>query len=432
LLGAEAELRRAPDLIALAVLAVDQARAIINARQVFWVEPDARGALGLRRVSGLVTIDRDAPTVRWLDGTLAAKLTGELRNQIAILSLDVVNSPDDEPYPYPHALWTPIIPRGSNAPIAGLLALREEEWGEGEKALAGRIAETTSHAVLALRATPIKLDRKARRKALAFGVLTLAAAAALIIPVPMTTLAPVEIIGHAPEVVAAPIDGVIERIVVPPNAQVRPGDQLVQYVDTTQRNQLEIAERDFDVAQARLRQVTQSAFLDDKSRREIAQARAEAELKRAERDFARDQFERTRVRAESAGIAIYADPKEWAGRPVQTGQRILDIARAEDVAARVDAPVADAIVVKDGARARLFLDADPLRALDGTVAYASHSARMIEGQGLSYRVDISLAPGGTTPRIGSRGSAQLYGETVPLGFYLFRRPISWLRQRGGL
>ena len=33
-----------------------------------------------------------------------------------------------------------------------------------------------------------------------------------------------------------------------------------------------------------------------------------------------------------------------------------------------------------------------------------------------------------TPRIGSRGTAQIYGENVSLGFYLFRRPLAAVRQ----
>jgi multidrug efflux pump subunit AcrA (membrane-fusion protein) len=458
LLGAEAEIRAAVDMPALGVVAVEAARAVLGARQVFWIDVGARGALTPRRVSGLVTIDRDAPAVRWLasaltsaleaapapaapEGDASAKPPGAAAQKSPApqpaaacrrLRLDAAVEDDDEPYPYAYALWAPMTLRGDAAPFAALLALREREWIETDEALAMRVAATTAHAALALRAGPRLGIRRSRRVLPFLGLAALAALAALAIPAPMTAIAPVEIVARAPDVVAAPIEGVIDRILVAPNAQVSPGDVLVQYVDTAQRNQLEIAERELDVAQAKLRQITQSALIDDKARREIAQARADAKLKAAERDYARDQFERSRVKAERAGVAIYADPKEWVGRPVQVGQRILEIADAADVAARVEAPVADAIVVKDGAEVRLFLDADPLRSLSGRVAYASHAAHPVEGQGLSYRLDVALAPGSTTPRIGARGSAQLYGERVPLAFYLLRRPLTWARQRLGL
>ncbi len=52
---------------------------------------------------------------------------------------------------------------------------------------------------------------------------------------------------------------------------------------------------------------------------------------------------------------------------------------------------------------------------------------------LAFRVIADLAATDTPPpRLGARGTAQLFGDRVPLGFYLFRRPISALRQRIGL
>ena len=48
-------------------------------------------------------------------------------------------------------------------------------------------------------------------------------------------------------------------------------------------------------------------------------------------------------------------------------------------------------------------------------------------------IDARLTePGATPPRLGIRGTAQLIGENVPLYLYLFRKPISFLRQKFGL
>ena len=35
------------------------------------------------------------------------------------------------------------------------------------------------------------------------------------------------------------------------------------------------------------------------------------------------------------------------------------------------------------------------------------------------------------PRIGARGTAQVFGATVPLAFFLLRRPIAFARQTLG-
>ena len=36
------------------------------------------------------------------------------------------------------------------------------------------------------------------------------------------------------------------------------------------------------------------------------------------------------------------------------------------------------------------------------------------------------------PRIGTRGVAKIYGRTVPLGYWVFRRPITMVRQSLGV
>ena len=51
---------------------------------------------------------------------------------------------------------------------------------------------------------------------------------------------------------------------------------------------------------------------------------------------------------------------------------------------------------------------------------------------LAYRVEASIVEPEIDVRIGLQGSAKIYGSKVSLFFYLFRRPISALRQFTGL
>ena len=210
------------------------------------------------------------------------------------------------------------------------------------------------------------------------------------------------------------------------------GEPIARYVDTATRNQLQVAERELAVAETRLRQLQQLAFVDDRAKRDLAQARSEVSLKRAERDFARDTAEKSVIRASRDGLVLYGDRKEWTGRPVSTGQRILELADPADVELRAHLAVADVLDLAPGARVRAFLDGDPLRPLDATLTFVSHQARPVEGVGLSYRVLARLDPGSKPPRPGARGTAQLFGDRAPLGFYLFRRPLVWARQKLGV
>ena len=85
-------------------------------------------------------------------------------------------------------------------------------------------------------------------------VLTVAVAVlvfgAMWIPVRQSVLAPAEIVPLEPTVVRAPLDGVVERIVVQPNQDVAAGEVLLTLDPTQIRNRL-------DVARMRRKYVTQ-------------------------------------------------------------------------------------------------------------------------------------------------------------------------------
>jgi hypothetical protein len=62
----------------------------------------------------------------------------------------------------------------------------------------------------------------------------------------------------------------------------------------------------------------------------------------------------------------------------------------------------------------------------------SYHATEKPGGLLAYTVRVDPIGEGKTERIGLRGTAQISGEQVSLGFYLFRRPIAGLRQYLGM
>ncbi len=464
LLRVEAELRRADTRERLGLALVNEGRKLARARQVFLFALGAgrRATARVERVSGLATMERDSPLVRWLQETVEARLRAAPSAAPDTLAIDLrasegaaARAAEAATYPFPHGLWVPLKDRVGRA-AAGFLLTRESPFSDEETALAVRLAETGAHALLALEAAgrPSRLREtlRTRRGRIAAG-LAAAALCALALPVPLTVLAPAEIVAERPYVVSAPLDGVVEEIAVPPNGAVAAGDVVVRYVDTALRNGFQVAERDVAVAEARLRQSMQAAFFDEKARREVGQARAELALKAAERDYARDLFARTQVRAERTGVAVYADRKEWFGKPVSTGQRILEIADPRRVEVRVDLPVSDAVPIGAGARVRVFLDSDPLNPVEAQVSSATPLARLTEAGVLAHRVTARLAasagdgagglrgavgegaeapPDARLPRLGMRGTAQIFGERVPLGLFLFRKPLAWARQKAGL
>lgn len=425
LLAVERDFRRAETRAALMLAFANESARLCEARQAFVLRAGRGGSLQVECVSGLATVERHSPLLRWIEGRVSA-LPAEEASRPHLLETARDPDPEAAAYPFREAHWTPFPGR----PSGGLLLTREVAWTEAEAALAGRLAETAAHALRAL--GPDRRLRLAIDRRVAFGI-GAAALCALALPVPLTVLAPATVTAERPFVIAAPIDGIVGDIAVAPNEAVAEGDAIVRYVDTAQRNALAVAERDVQVAEARLRQLTQGAYTDDKARRELGQARAELALKAAERDFARDTFARTVVRAERAGVAVYADRKEWFGKPVAAGQRILEIADPATVEIRIDLAVADAIALPPGARTRLFLDTDPLHPVEAEVTQVTPIARVTEAGVLAHRVTARIDPGdGAAPRLGAHGTAQIYGPRVPFCFYLLRRPLTWMRQRIGM
>ncbi len=431
LLHLEAEIRRCASLDELNALLVNEARSVTGARHAYVAEISEQ-RVRLVGASGAGNVDRDAPSVRWLEARIAEAIGGAPSRQTPIVLRvgAAATAEEGRAYPFSHLCWLPTYVAGKGSQ-GGIVLAGEAPLPEDAITLGLRIAETAAHAA---RVLPYRTSRRAGsrlRLKLTVGAI-LIATLAMAIPVPMSALAPMEVAPRNAHVVAAPIDGVIDEILVPPNAMVKTGEPIARYVDTTTRNQLQVAERDLAVAETRLRQLQQMSFVDDRAKRDLAQARSEVGLKRAERDFARDTSEKSVIRAPRDGLVLYGDRKEWTGRPVSIGQRILELADPADVELRAHLAVADVLDLASGARVRAFLDGDPLRPLDATLIFVSHQARQVEGVGLAYRVLARFDAGVKPPRPGARGTAQLLGEKVPLAFYLFRRPLVWARQKLGI
>ena len=433
ILQIERDARRVKTVQALQFLIANETRRLVGARQVFVL-----GGIGERisAVSSLSGVERQSPVIQWLEEQVRSLskigIASSATPNVAAGPMQVVLEPTDgigEVFPFRHALLSALAaPAGSR--FGYVLAVRETVFTEAEAHVLQRICETFAHAWGALAGPPRPLLGARRKIGMAAGCLAGLVALGLL-PVPMTALAPVEVAPRASVVVAAVMDGAIEQVVVDPNQAVQTGDVLFRYLDAQAKGALEIAAREVAVAEARLRQVTQMAFVDASAKRDLAVARTELRLKRAERDFAAELFVRTVVRASADGVAVFADKRELIGRPVTTGQRIMDIADPARTQFRLQVPADDALVLNAANRIRVFMDADPLNPLQARLLRAAPMAKASESGALSFKAEAELADGGQMPPLGHRGTAQISGETVTLAFYLLRRPLASLRQRTG-
>ena len=375
-------------------------------------------------------IDANVPLIQWIEQTverLRADAGLGANQEFILQSYSDAGNDTARLYPFREALWFALKDK-QGAPFAGVLMLRTEPWSAGDHVLATRLAVSFAQAWYWV-ATTRSLRPRLRVKPLQAVLAAAAVIGCALFPVALTTLAPMEIAPRDAVIVTAPIDGVIEAIPADANSAVKTGEIVVRFADTNLRNKLAVAEREVQVADAKVKKTLLLAVTDTRGRHELAIARAELTVKTAERDYARDLLGRSSISAVQDGLVLFGDKKDMLGRPVSVGEKIMEIADPRQVEVRVDVPVSDAIILKSGARVKVFLDSAPLTPLEAKVIRADYQAKPREGGGLAFRVtatldDQSLAP----PRLGIRGTAQLYGETVPFGFYVLRRPIAAARQ----
>jgi multidrug resistance efflux pump len=239
------------------------------------------------------------------------------------------------------------------------------------------------------------------------------------------------VVARDPVVVTAPLEGVIAEIVVQPNTLVQEGATLFRYEDTKFRNDYDVAEKNLAVGFMEYRKVTQGAFYDEKTGAGMPVQASEVRLKEAGRDYAWEVLQQVEVKASRHGLVLFGDKSDWTGKPVVIGERIMEVANPEEYELKIDLPVEDAIVLREGAEVEVFLNADPLKAIPARLTHASYHAEVLPTQELAYRVKAQVVEPPDTIRIGWQGTAKIYGDRVSLFFYMFRRPLSVVRQTIG-
>ncbi len=432
LLQIEGRAMEAPTLAALRFTIVNETHALTPYRQAALFEPDG-SKLHLVAASGLVSVANDSPFAVWL-----TQFAQRLPRDVAVHRLDFEDANDDDAQNWSewlpdHLLLVPL--RGKQGDVrAWAMYAREEAWSEAEASFLERLHATYGYCHAALAQTGqggwrrFKKLFSQRNRWLIGGALALA----MLIPIRLSVLAPAEVIALNAKAVSAPQDGVVGSFAVQPNARVKAGDLLFSLDDSMLSNRRQVALQALEVAKADAHIAQQRAFDDTKSKAEVAVAMGRVREKEAELAAVDSQANRVEVRADQDGVAIFADTNDWLGKPVQTGERVIQLAQPEDSGVLVWLSVADAINLQMGAPVKLFLHTEPLSPRSAKLVEASYQASISPDGVAAYRLRAKFDGGTELPRIGLRGTARISGDWVMLGYFLFRRPLSTVREWTGL
>ncbi len=433
--------RQAGTQEALAFVCCNDTHALIPYRQAAVVAFESAGRSRLVAHSGLVAVEADSPYALWL-GEMVAALRGRLETLPESTPLLAVS-----PASLPEALaaaWADWLPAHVWAlPLCGpdrrvravLLLAREEPWPQEitPDSPAWWLLATVAvygHAWWALSARGLRLTERIRSlpraRWLRFGLPVLVLL--LLIPVREYSLAPAEVVSLASQVIASPQDGVIRQIKVSPNAPVKAGDVLAELDDTTLHNRVVVAQAALATARADFLQSSQRAFDRQDAKAEMGQAEARVREREAELESLSEELSRLQIRAPAAGVFVYSHPDDWAGKPVQTGERIGLLSDPGKLGVQVWVPVGDAINLRPGAPMTLFLRIAPLSPIAGRLDYAGYQVVESPDAVASYRVRGTLTESSADARVGLRGTVRIVGDWTVSGYLFLRRPLASFRE----
>ncbi len=374
-------------------------------------------------LSGAARVEPGAPYVGFLR-RLCARLGGT--SPIVVTPL-AAEQAEWEEFLGPEAIWCPFV-IGSDV-VGGLLLGRRAPWTEADVQLLDAIggAYGQSWELARARRAVLRPGMGRRLRHLAALLLIGGLCGLAVVPIPSSAIAPAEVVADSPAFARAPFAGVIDSITVAPNQSVTAGQIIVRLDRRQLEAQLRVAEKASEVAEANYRQASQEAITDPRAREQLAVLRSKLDEARADLEYRRTLLSRTAIPAPANGIAVYNDPADWIGRPVETGERIMQVAAPASRRVEIELPVGEAVTLEPGARVLFFDNLNPDRPSEAVLTRVSYTTTLSVTGVLVYLCDAELAEG-ITLRLGLKGSAKIIGPKRPLALWLLRRPIAWLRE----
>lgn len=428
LLQLERRARAEADLVGLGFLMVNDSRQLFDYQEaLLWRSDSQRIAV----CSGLSEVEANAPFVLWLQRLCQHWQAQPWSAELRVLSS--ADTPADAAGRWPQylpaqVLWMPLQRRDGQW-LGSLLLCCERAPGNAERALLGLLQDAYAHAWAGLqgvtRVPALQRLRQRPKRVLLIGSAALLALALL--PVRQSVLAPGEIVARDPAVLRAPLQAVVERVLVQPNQAVSKGQALVQLDRRELDSRLESARQNLAGADAQLRQVRQQALFDERAKASLAELQTRRDQARADVEYLQGNLERSLMLAPRDGVAIFDDPSDWIGRPVALGERIMQVADPHDARLEVQLPIADAIALAPGAQVKLFLNSQPGSPLQASLQRHGYRASPAADGSMAYRLQAAFSADDPRLRVGLKGTAKLYGERTLLFNYLLRRPLAAAR-----
>ncbi|MBF0588349.1 MAG: HlyD family efflux transporter periplasmic adaptor subunit [Magnetococcales bacterium] len=388
----------------------------------------------IEAVSGMPLFDEQGPYLLWLNSLIKA-LGTRLEKRLVMQRHEApVQFQDAWSQWLPtHTLWIPLIaPDG--VLVGGMFMMADTPFTPEAISLLEHMADL--HAVawsrLLMGRGRWRTGLEQWNRKVVWGAVALLLAVVMMIPAPQSLLGQAEVTASEPRMLRAPLEGVVERLLVEPNQPVRVGEVVMRLDPEPLRHRLQIAIRESELARTEYRQAAQKGVRGVEDKAKAVLLRAKWEQKQAQRLYLESELKRLVVRSPMDGVALIDDPSVWEGRPVSLGERLFPIADPARAEITIWIPAAEAVHLEQGLQTRLFLNTDPLHPRPGELIFAAYRAESGPDGTLAYRARAQFVDDVPPPRLGLRGTARIFYGEARLYQLLLRRPLSAIRQWLGL
>ncbi|MEZ5902936.1 MAG: efflux RND transporter periplasmic adaptor subunit [Alphaproteobacteria bacterium] len=409
-----------------------------------------KNKLTIKNISGLVQIDTDGPYTLWLNRVIKNYIGQNKKHlfvqdenenqQVSFSKLKKVTKEDctqsdqeDWNKWVTNNAYLMVMRDDQDQIIGGLWLDKEKDFNSLEKAIFEDLGDGYAHALQSFdnkkntRGTSGFSISGFKTKLFFLGLLVL-----MFIPVRMSATAPAEVIAKKPISINIPFDGVIDSIEVSPGQEVAAGDVLVRMDSTLLENKLSLTSGELRAAEMSLAKTERESMTDRSKLAEISILKAQLAQKRIEVEFAQEMLKLADITAERDGIVIFDEVNSLKGKPVQTGEQVMQLANLNDHELMIRIPVNSMIRINEDVPAKFFLNVNPFSSQKVEYETIGYQASQDSGGLLTYKVRGRFIDPEENIRIGWTGTGKVYGERTILGINILRRPITTLRRKLGI
>jgi RND family efflux transporter MFP subunit len=235
-------------------------------------------------------------------------------------------------------------------------------------------------------------------------------------------VAPARIEGSEQRVIAAPVDGFVQKVTVRPGETVKEGQVLVALED----QDLALEREKWDAEAAQLdKQYREALSKDDAA--QIVIARSKLEQANAQYELALRQLERAQLKAPFDGVVLSGDLTQSIGMPVKRGQELLTVAPDKSFRVVAEVDEQDVSQLKVGQSSNVMFAGLSSRPVTFKVSRVAPVATTLEGRNV-FEVEGHLAGADASLRAGLRGVAKIDVDQRSLGSVWWTRASNWARR----